>query len=45
MDVTWQYNNPANPADAAIGAMSYDNHLYYNFGVRDLVVQWLYTPI
>ena len=45
MDVTWQYNNPANPADAAIGAMSYDTHLYYNFGVRGLVVRWLYTSI
>ncbi|RPD58961.1 glycoside hydrolase [Lentinus tigrinus ALCF2SS1-7] len=32
MDVSWQYNNPANPADAAIGPMGYDNHLYYNFG-------------
>ncbi|KAH6915731.1 glycoside hydrolase family 5 protein [Coprinopsis sp. MPI-PUGE-AT-0042] len=32
MDVTWQYNNPSNPADAAIGPQSYDNHLYYSFG-------------
>jgi hypothetical protein len=29
MDVNWQYNNPANPADAAIGPQVYDNHLYY----------------
>ena len=34
MDVNWQYNNPANPADAAIGPAGYDNHLYYSFGVR-----------
>ena len=34
MDVNWQWNNPdANPADAAIGPMVYDNHLYYSFGV------------
>ncbi|KIM44393.1 glycoside hydrolase family 5 protein [Hebeloma cylindrosporum] len=32
MDVTWQYNNPSNPADAAIGPQAYDNHLYYSFG-------------
>ncbi|KAH9166732.1 family 5 hypothetical beta glucosidase from glycoside dehydrogenase [Lactarius sanguifluus] len=32
MDILWQYNNPANPADAAIGPQSYDHHLYYSFG-------------
>ncbi|KIP07427.1 glycoside hydrolase family 5 protein [Phlebiopsis gigantea 11061_1 CR5-6] len=32
MDVNWQYNSPANPADAAIGPQGYDNHLYYSFG-------------
>lgn len=32
MDVSWQYNNPANPADAAIGPQIYDNHLYYSYG-------------
>ncbi|KAF8238160.1 glycoside hydrolase family 5 protein [Tricholoma matsutake] len=32
MDINWQYNNPANPADAAIGPQIYDNHLYYSFG-------------
>ncbi|KAG9313184.1 glycoside hydrolase family 5 protein [Chiua virens] len=32
MDVNWQYNNPSNPADAAIGPQGYDNHLYYSFG-------------
>ncbi|KAG1771497.1 glycoside hydrolase family 5 protein [Suillus occidentalis] len=30
MDVNWQYNNPANPADAASGPQTYDNHLYYS---------------
>ena len=30
MDVSWQYNNPSNPADAAIGPQAYDNHLYYS---------------
>ncbi|TFY67559.1 hypothetical protein EVG20_g3897 [Dentipellis fragilis] len=32
MDINWQYNNSANPADAAIGPQGYDNHLYYNYG-------------
>ncbi|KAI0332704.1 glycoside hydrolase family 5 protein [Cubamyces sp. BRFM 1775] len=32
MDINWQYNNPANPADAKIGPQGYDNHLYYSFG-------------
>ncbi|KAG1896181.1 glycoside hydrolase family 5 protein [Suillus fuscotomentosus] len=32
MDVNWQYDNPSNPADAAIGPQAYDNHLYYSFG-------------
>jgi hypothetical protein len=32
MDILWQYNDPANPADAAIGPQSYDHHLYYSFG-------------
>jgi len=32
MDISWQYNNPPNPADAALGPQNYDNHLYYNFG-------------
>ncbi|TFK48455.1 glycoside hydrolase family 5 protein [Heliocybe sulcata] len=32
MDVNWQYDNPPNPANAAIGPQGYDNHLYYNYG-------------
>ncbi|KAH7890979.1 glycoside hydrolase family 5 protein [Phlebopus sp. FC_14] len=32
MDVNWQYDNPPNPAAAAIGPQAYDNHLYYSFG-------------
>ncbi|PPQ63116.1 hypothetical protein CVT24_005827, partial [Panaeolus cyanescens] len=32
MDINWQQNSPANPADAAIGPQGYDNHLYYSFG-------------
>ncbi|TCD68028.1 hypothetical protein EIP91_011639 [Steccherinum ochraceum] len=32
MDINWQFNSPANPADAAIGPQGYDNHLYYSFG-------------
>ncbi|KAH9958846.1 glycoside hydrolase family 5 protein [Russula dissimulans] len=31
MDILWQYNNPANPSDAAIGPQAYDHHLYYRF--------------
>ncbi|KIY63331.1 glycoside hydrolase family 5 protein [Cylindrobasidium torrendii FP15055 ss-10] len=33
MDMSWQWNSPANPADAAIGPALYDNHLYYGYGV------------
>ena len=29
MDILWQYNNPPNPSDAAIGPQTYDHHLYY----------------
>ncbi|KAH8110761.1 glycoside hydrolase family 5 protein [Phellopilus nigrolimitatus] len=32
MDINWQNNNPANPAEAAVGPQAYDNHLYYSFG-------------
>ncbi|KDN33673.1 hypothetical protein RSAG8_13236, partial [Rhizoctonia solani AG-8 WAC10335] len=32
----WQYNNPPNPADAAIGPQLYDAHLYFSFGVGSL---------
>ncbi|KAL5513348.1 hypothetical protein ACEPAH_3747 [Sanghuangporus vaninii] len=32
MDIGWQWNNPSNPADAAIGRQAYDNHLYYAYG-------------
>jgi len=32
MDVSWQNNNPPNPADAKDGPQTYDNHLYYSFG-------------
>ncbi|EGN97012.1 glycoside hydrolase family 5 protein [Serpula lacrymans var. lacrymans S7.3] len=35
MDVNWQYDNPPNPAYAAIGPQGYDNHLYYSSGVAD----------
>ncbi|KAG2137638.1 glycoside hydrolase family 5 protein [Suillus cothurnatus] len=33
MDVNWQYNNPSNPADVAIGPQAYDDHLYYSSAV------------
>jgi len=32
MDINWQFDNPSNPAAAAIGPQGYDNHLYYSFG-------------
>jgi hypothetical protein len=32
MDILWQYNDPPNPSDAAIGPQAYDHHLYYSFG-------------
>ncbi|KEP48133.1 glycoside hydrolase family 5 protein [Rhizoctonia solani 123E] len=31
-NMDWQYNNPPNPADAAIGPQVYDAHLYFAFG-------------
>jgi len=40
MDVNWQYNNPSNPADVAIGPQAYDDHLYYSW-----VYSWLYQSI
>ncbi len=38
MDILWQHNSPANPADAAIGPQSYDHHLYYRFGQVSLSI-------
>ncbi|QRV95252.1 Cellulase (glycosyl hydrolase family 5 protein) [Ceratobasidium sp. AG-Ba] len=32
MNKDWQYNNPPNPADVAIGPQVYDAHLYFSFG-------------
>lgn len=32
MDMTWQHNNPPNPADAKDSPQTYDDHLYYSFG-------------
>jgi hypothetical protein len=29
MNVLWQYNDPPNPSEAAIGPQTYDQHLYY----------------
>lgn len=40
MDVNWQYNNPSNPADAAIGPQAYDSHLIYAW-----VRSWLHQVI
>ena len=37
MEMYWQQNNPPNPADAKDGPQTYDNHLYYSFGVSPLV--------
>ena len=34
MDMGWQWaGDPSNPADAKDGPQTYDNHLYYSFGV------------
>jgi len=43
MDMTWQYNNPPNPADAKDGPQTYDDHLYYSFGVCVLVSKFSYV--
>ena len=45
MDINWQFNNPANPADAQIGPQAYDNHLYYSFGVSALSCLALRAPV
>jgi hypothetical protein len=29
MDISWQSDNPPNPANAAIGPQAYDRHFYY----------------
>jgi len=31
MDVSWQHNDPPNPAEAANGPQAYDDHLYYSY--------------
>ncbi|KAG6332032.1 hypothetical protein ID866_7059 [Astraeus odoratus] len=41
MDVNWQYNNPSNPADAAIGPQGYDNHLYYSYASLSIWYSYL----
>ena len=38
MDVSWQWGNRSNPADAQDGPQTYDNHLYYSFGVSRLTL-------
>lgn len=38
MDTLWQYNNPPNPSDAAIGPQAYDHHLYYRLVLVPLCV-------
>ncbi len=44
MDINWQFNSPANPADAQIGPQGYDNHLYYSFGVREIEANHCLRP-
>ena len=34
MDIDWQQGNRSNPADAKDGPQTYDNHIYYSFGVN-----------
>ena len=43
MDVSWQSGNRSNPADAKDGPQTYDNHLYYSFGVSRRVPVSLVT--
>lgn len=40
MDILWQYNNPPNPSDAAIGPQAYDHHLYYRLVLVPLCVSY-----
>ncbi|KII86072.1 glycoside hydrolase family 5 protein [Plicaturopsis crispa FD-325 SS-3] len=35
MSVRWQYNNPPNPVNAAIGPQAYDSHVYYSASKAD----------
>ena len=37
MDTNWQHKGAPNPADAKDGPQTYDDHLYYGFGVSLLV--------
>lgn len=43
MDVNWQFDNPPNPAGAAIGPQGYDNHLYYRFDRRLFMILSMLT--
>ena len=44
MDANWQGGRGPNPADAKDGPQTYDDHLYYNFGVSLLVSMFSTTP-
>ena len=33
MDINWQWTGAPNPADAKDGPQTYDDHLYFSFGV------------
>ncbi|KAG6909385.1 hypothetical protein DXG01_000828, partial [Tephrocybe rancida] len=44
MDINWQHNNPANPADAAFGPQIYDNHLYYSYVANILIAPGVADP-
>jgi hypothetical protein len=44
MDINWQWGDDrANPADAKDGPQTYDNHIYYSFGVRLLAQMFSMT--
>jgi hypothetical protein len=45
MDILWQYNDPPNPSDAAIGPQAYDHHLYYRLVPVLLCVACNWTDI
>ena len=44
MDTNWQWAGAPNPADVKDGPQTYDDHLYYSFGVSLPTSTFLTTP-
>ena len=44
MDINYQQNGAPNPADAKDGPQTYDDHLYFGFGVGLLTSTFSMAP-